>query len=53
MSQSQVWKKRSAGLANEYRIAARRWWNPKDADREMIAAASTGQKKAGMKRRKF
>ena len=53
MSQSQVWKKRSAGLASELRTDSTTWMKSKDTDRAMGAAAPAGQRKAGVKRRKY
>ena len=53
MSQSQVWKKRSARLTHEYRTDSATWMKSKDTDRALSAAAPAGQRKAGMKRRKY
>ncbi len=53
MSQSQVWKKRPAGLASEIRDKPRCWLNPKEADRLTMAAASSSKRRAGLKRRKY
>ena len=53
MRQSQVWKKRSAGLANEFRTESTTWMKSKDTDRAMSTAAPAAERKAGMKRRKY
>jgi hypothetical protein len=53
MSQSQVWKRRSAGLAEELKDLTRTWLNPQDTIRPLLAAASDGKRKAGLKRRKY
>lgn len=53
MSQSQVWKKRSAGLTREFRADNANWLKPGDTDRIKSAAAPAGQRKAGVKPRKY
>jgi len=53
MSQGQVWRKRSAGLAGEYKGATTTWMRATDSERATSAAVLPGQRKAGMKRRKY
>jgi len=54
MIQSQVWKKRSAGLTGEFRGEATNWLCPKERDRESIMATPAGkQPTAGVKSRKY
>jgi len=53
MSQSQVWKKRSAGLTREFRAANPNWLKPGDTDRAASEAAPASQRKAGVKPRKY
>jgi hypothetical protein len=53
MSQSQVWKKRPAGLASEFRDQSRTWLNPKEDNRQLEAVAPAAHRKAGLKQRKF
>jgi hypothetical protein len=53
MKQSQVWKKRSAGLTTGLRADSANWLKPSDTGRTLIAAAPAGQRKAGVKQRKY
>jgi predicted DNA-binding ribbon-helix-helix protein len=53
MAQSQVWKKRPAELASELRVEARSWLYQKDSERDVPAAVPAGQRKAGVKRRRY
>jgi hypothetical protein len=52
MKQSQVWKKRSVGLADNLWEQTKSWLGPKVIDRQVVAAASDGKRKAGLKRRR-
>jgi hypothetical protein len=52
MSQSEVWKRRSAGLAGEFKDQTGTWLILKDTNRPAVAAASDGKRRAGLKRRK-
>lgn len=51
MKQSQVWKKRSVGLTDNLREQTKSWLSPRVIDRQLVAVASDGKKKAGIKRR--
>ena len=53
MRQSQVWKKRSAGLTTEFRADNANWLKPGESGRAQSAAAPAGQRKAGVKQRKY
>ena len=51
MSQSQVWKKKIGGLTNKLTEQRQSWLNPSDTFRKAMVAATSGQQKAGLKRR--
>jgi hypothetical protein len=53
MRQNQVWKKRSAGLTIEYWADEARWLKPGEKYRTQRADAPAGQRKAGVKQRKY
>jgi len=43
MKQSDIWKKRPAGLASELKAEARSWLLPMQASRETTATANAGR----------
>ena len=53
MRQNQVWKKRPAGLVGDMKSTARCWLSQADEARQETAVALPGQKRAGLKKRKF
>ena len=53
MRQIQVWKKRSGGLTTEFRADDAKWLKPGETGRALSAAAPAGQRKAGVKQRKY
>lgn len=53
MRQSQVWKKRPAGLATELKADNANWLKPSETGRTVVAVAPAGQRKAGVKQRKY
>lgn len=57
MKQSQVWKKRPAGLTENLGGQPKSWLSPclqnaADADRKLVTITSDGKRKAGLKRRR-
>ncbi len=53
MRQNQEWKKRPVVLAGDMKSAARCWLNRTDDARQETAEVPPGQKRAGLKKRKF
>ena len=51
MSQSQVWKKKIGGLTNKLMEQRQSWLSLSDTSRKAMVAATSGQQKAGLKRR--
>ena len=53
MRQSEVWKKRPAGVVGDMKESAPCWLDRTEESRQETAAALPGQKKAGLKKRKY